>query len=1157
MPTVDANKNILSAGTSYAAEDWATAGAEASLDFKAQAELRRGIDLGVGVEAGVRIEGGLQKYLSADVQGQASAAARVRGQVEVPLDLFDEAGLVVRLQAIAEASAGVRLAIGLKVGDFLALAEDDPRLRGVPLELLQVFLAELDIQGGVMVKAAASAMAYANLALTGRLIKSSADLPGFTVAAEAGVGLKAGAGFKVFARFKVADPRRLIRRSIDIAVDGGIDAALPLLSDRDGRRALSALRTPAKIALRTAFEIGMTLAENQGAFNVGDGGKIALRCVQVALEEAQRFVLEQAVDSASRSLQGALRELGFSNAKWHNAAGVRRTFADRLRALPEEPFEATQANRDYWTAILDEAGAVAAALSPGGDIPPAVCAPLSLVWSAAQLLFVSVERISVANARASMIGMSPAQTTTAYSGPVPPAPRPIREHINAALDRAAGAAIDQADVVRYLVGALRDSALLDTPEIGEVLALVLGPNANAGADALDVLFSNLGAFVPGADGQVSAQATLGALRNALRVYVDTRIMGELQPALAAAAGASRDAQTFLDEVVISTLRTVTGPVFDTVLAWGSGDQDNQRALRELCSSLVFRLLGRSLVVCGDVLTVKAQEALQGELRQLAAHVNDAGGAAPVLAALTRLDRAFIADVLEETLIVCADTFEPMAPERRAQVRGLLYQILDTAPAPDNANAVAELRNAALIPNAEAAFELARLLGEEIAGNVVRFVQALLIRVGLLILQELQEAIRAVQRAVEAWIEELQALAQELARRLGALLAEIDRLGRALEAEGDRLLGQATDLLGFVSAHTSSRTKLRDALATFAADKAVAALRAQGVYPGLPREARTWARDRVRDLVRGLLDNALLDPVLDAVSLLTAETADFLDDVRAIEPGDDIPSAVADLFLDRFEDALRDVFGHSNPRLALSLTIPIVNVGVSFGVSLPLGSLIAAIRSALRDLDRFNNSIGEFAASLADLITKENALRAAEDEHAALDAHRGRTDRHLAEARAPAPALTIVSPQPGAAYERDVTVTLRVEGVSVAWLGLEDGEQQRLYVWVNQEEMPTRAFDAVTLAGTARRPGDIDGHAINRVGSVPPAQHPLLAQRAFGQDQALGEARRSSPARRARTARPPCRQDCWGGRAWSSACRASQPRARPSRHASTITGPAAP
>lgn len=1099
MPTVNASKNILNAGANYAAGDWANVGAEASLDFKAQAQLLRGVDLGVGAEAGVRLEGGLHKYLSADVQGQANAAAQVRAQIQVPLDLFAEAGLAIRLQAIAEAAAGVTLGVGLKAGDFLALARQDPHMRGVPFELLKVFLHELEIQGGVMAKAAAAAMAYANLAVTGRLIRSGTDLPGFTVAAEAGVGLKAGAGFKVFARFKVADPRRLIRRSVDVAVDGGIEPLLTAIPEGSARVALNELRTPAKIALRAAFEVGMTLSENQGAFNAGDKDKIALRCVQVALEEAQRCVLEHAVEFASGQLRSALSDLGFSNATWASASAARRTLADRLRALPEEPFEDTQTNRDYWAAVSNEVIAVAGRLAGGAALPPSLAAPLSLLWGGTQLLFISVRRISEAQARGSILGMSHAQATVPFSGNMPqPQHAAISDHINAALGRNSAAAITQADVVKFIVLAIQGGPLLDiAPEITEVLKIVAGADGGSAADALDIVFSNLGAFVPAADGTVSAQSTLAVLRDGLRAYLDTRIEGELRTALQGAAGSNRDLQTFLDEVVISTLHTVVGPVFDTVLAWGQGDQDGQRALRELCSSLILRLLGRSLIVVSDVLLAKAQESIQTELRQLAAHVDDANGIATTLARLTRLDREFVSEVVEETLLICADTFGPMPEERRAHVRALLYQIIDTAPAPDNADAVTDLRDAAMVPNLEAATELAMLLGEEIVGNIVRFIQALLTRVGALILEELQEIIVSIQKAVEEWVEELQQLAQQLTRRLAELVDEIDRLGREIEDAGDALLEGASNLLGFIADHSGSRTKLRDELAALAADKAVGLLKGHDLYPGLPREARKWARDRVREIVASLLDNRLFDPVLDAVSQIADETADFLDDVRAIEPGDDVPEAIADLFLDRFEDAIRDVFGHDNPRMEISLTVPFVNVHIGFGVSLPLGGIVSSLRGAIRDMGRFNAGVAALSGALITLIAKENALVAATDEHAALDAQRQTTDQRLAEAREPTPELTILSPQPGAALERDVVLVIRAEGVSKSYLGIDDGEQQRLFVWVNQRELPVELLDVTALSAGGTLQGR--GGAFELPDAVG-ALHPLVGLRAVIQDR---------------------------------------------------------
>src|ERR1043165_713085 len=119
MPGPNLSQSLVSGSANYAASDWGSFSASGKLNLLASAELRRGFNVGLGAESLVELSGNVRKFLAADLDAQASAAARVQAQVQVPLDLFGEAGLAIRLQAVAEAAVGITLGIGLSVGDFL------------------------------------------------------------------------------------------------------------------------------------------------------------------------------------------------------------------------------------------------------------------------------------------------------------------------------------------------------------------------------------------------------------------------------------------------------------------------------------------------------------------------------------------------------------------------------------------------------------------------------------------------------------------------------------------------------------------------------------------------------------------------------------------------------------------------------------------------------------------------------------------------------------------------------------------------------------------------------------------------------------------------------------------------------------------------------
>lgn len=1054
MATVDGSRPLLSAGAGYTAGDWASVGAEASLDLLATASLNRGIDLGLGVEALANLEGSIRQYIAGDINAQAHAAARVRAQVQIPLDLFAESGFAVRLQAVAEAAAGVQLAIGLSVGDFLALAAQDERMQGAPLELLKVFLDEFTIQGGIMGKIAAAAMAYANLVAVGSLVPKGQTKPGFLVAAELGAGLEGGGGVRVFARFGVDDPRRLIRRSVDVAVSETLKAIAPSLP-ADSRGLLDEFAVALRIGLRSAFEIGEALAAHPGS-----AGGLALRAVQVAMEELQRWVFESAIAFASQQLRAALASLGFNGADWDAALPQRLALIARLRALPEEPFEATDPNRQYWSGVVADALDLAGVLQGGSAAAEAIFEPLAITWCSVQLMMKSVERISVAQARAAVVGAPTVGATQAFSGSLPAAPAALRDHVNLILNRPSGAALDQPTAVSYLVSRLGYRIELILPGSAGLLGQLTGKGNLE--EALSVALANIGAFASGADGRPDAEASLAVFRAGLSAYINQRLETELAPLIEQAAAGQAHVRIYLDEVLVGTLKTMTGTVLRELESASAGSS-LERALREMCSALLMRLFGRSLVVTADVLLAAALDGLQAQFADWARHANDPGGAVPVLVGLTGLDRDTVNDLVVETLEVCAQTFAPLPAARRAHMRDLLYQMIDTMPPEAGADALEALKSAGMVGNAEAALELAQLLGEEIAANLLRFIQALLTHAAEALLESLQETIAEIQRAVEAWVADLQALARELYAALDRLRDEIARLEAQIDDVVDAIAAQLSTLLGGFAGHAGSRSAVRNRIKDAFTSRALEALADVPGYGLLPRHVRRGIRSTVRSLVNGGLDNDVFDLVVDALQQVSEETADLLDDVRAIEPGDDLAAAIADLALDRIEAGVRAAFG-GRPHIRVAFDAPIIG-RIDLGrIDIPTGAFITTLRAAIRDLGRFDDALEQAAAALGNLIDLEADLAAAAQERDVSQALKDEADDLVAESESTAADLQIIAPQPGAAVGSALTVRLRLTGASEAVLSSAGLAQRRLYLWVNGREVDATRMRLVASAG---------------------------------------------------------------------------------------------
>jgi hypothetical protein len=882
MSNLDLSEPVLGASAS-AASGWGSVEAQGNVNFTGQIEANRGFLFDFGVAAMAEVSGAIRQFLAADLQGDATVEARILAQLQVPMDLFSQAGFAAQLKATAEAAVGVRLRLGLTLGDFIAAVEADPAMAGVPAKIFRAFVEEVSIGGGVYAKAAVSAMVYASVVVAGRLVPGQHDPPGFTISAEAGAGLKAGGGYRVFANLDIANPRRMVGRIIDTVVDGTLDEISRLLPDdapQEHRELLLAAAPAAKIALRNAFELGELIATDQAPQDAAGAQRMALRCVQVVLEETQRFVVDR-VTRLGLDLVNDLLGSDISQSQWDAARTEREQLAASLAAMPPEPFLAVQSNLDYWTQLIDDILSLAARFG-AGTAPASWRQPAAMIWAATQLAYMATRQVTEAQASATVIGLQPAQVHRSFAG-APPTPPPdgIEAVINAALGRSATTPIEALDLADYLLtAAVVDPLIQRFPEIKTYLDIFHGP---IGADAKTILaklLTNAGSL--NISGSTDPSDTLDAIADALAGFLADKLEAEIRPMVAPHLQGRESLRLYFDEVMVPSLRTTVDLVFVQAKSWASGGF-TPKAFTEALSGILMMILGRSLVATTDVLLADAQGTLRDQLLEIADVVendrNDPRNFLSIMSDDTPIPRAELAQLAAETLEILADVLGPFPPEIRSKVRSLLYDIIENQPI-GSADAASQFAEPTFIPNRDLAEQLAIELAEYAGSNFVRFVEQVLSRAAAAIIDAIEDLIEDIERQVEQWISDIEAAAQALFDAIENLAREIAELIEELQARLDEALDMLEDTLRELD-RPSGRGRLLDKLGQKAGDEAVAALRANDLYKALSKEDKRTARSVARSLARAVMDNDLVDFIVAAIGEVGEELADFIEDVRRV------------------------------------------------------------------------------------------------------------------------------------------------------------------------------------------------------------------------------------------------------------------------------------
>ena len=1076
MPTVRLDQDVFAAGGTVAT-DWAQAGGSAQVTIAAGAQINRGINFDLGISALANVDAGVGRFLSAELSGQASASASVAAQIQVPMNLFGEIGFAVRLQAIAELAAAVQVSLGLKVGDFLELAGNDSKMRGLPVDLLRVFLSEIDIKAGLYAKAALTAQAYAQLVITGTAIAQPARnlRPGFNIVAGMGVGLKAGAGFRVFAAMEFADFSRFVARSVDVLVDGACReaaAGLPA-GDATSRALLQAARPAFKMALRTAYELGEFIAVNAPQANAAGAEQVALRCAQVALEEGQRFLLEGLTDAALQALRTALQDWMAPplNARWRAARAARRALSDHLDGFPAEPFDGATATEAYWNTLVTRIVDLATAMA-GSTLDPPTQRFIAVLWSAAQLALVAARRVTRADASLRVIGLPPRQVHAPFQGSlsVQP-PQIVRDHIRGSLAAAPTGALQLGHLVEFLTAdAALDFLRQQNPGVDRFLGAMTGPLGSLANDVARTFLRNIGSAVV-AGGRPDAQATLEAIAASLRRFVGTQIHEELAPVLRANLLSRPDVKTYFDEVFLPTTDFTLDTVFGAALDWSRRGADRER-LKEALSGILMKLVGRSLVATADIMVTEAQRQMQGILNGLADNVEAPNGIVRQLSRAANLPVPVseIAELTADALRIGGEVLGPLSDSQRAKIRTLMYRVIDPVPVDAGTSFMRQLADSAFLPNAEAMMELATELGSVGGERFLQFVIKLVELIGRKILDELSAVIDAAGAQIQQWYEDTRQALEELQQQIGRLAAEIERLANQVARDFDRAVD---DLLGALAplATPSGRRTFKARLADQVIDDAFALLDDNYVYRTLaPASVRGAIRAAARSAVESALDNDILDGVLDIVGEVAEEIDSLIDDVRDLDPRRDLAEQIGNLLLNRLTDAIYDNLGR-DPHINVGFDVTVLGTRhrLLLGrIDVPIDAVVDGLRAAIRQLDAFEDAVRDAAGALASAFAGEARLQTAETERTNKAAAQARLGVQRAELEAAPRSVKILSPTSGSAAAGSMRIRIEVEGLSPAAVEDQPDRPSVVSVFLNGRELPLSSF-TVTETGTTAPP----------------------------------------------------------------------------------------
>lgn len=1084
MSGIDFSQPLLGAGAS-AKTDFAAAQARTGLNLIGDLQFKRGIKANIGVEAFADASAEFSKFIHAKISGTAFARAQAGTQLQLPLNLFDEFGFSVKAEAIAEAAAGLEVALGLSIGDFVLLAQRDSNLIGLPLEILLLFLEEVSIGGAFEVNVSASAKAHASISVSGSIVEKAGEKAGFYYTIDAGVGLAAGVGMGLKAGLEFKDFRRFYGRAVDKTVDSTIQEIiklipkdLKLLIDQSPINPLLEAFSPiAKISMRIAYDIGLKIAENNPGHTKNDAAILCDEAIKTFLEESQRFIfgkmLESGIDSLRKLIQNEIAQL--PNGSWDSALQERTELANQLLAMPAEPFQSSSENLDYWNKLIDDSIALLSAI---GSTDPELNKAISLIYSASELLMEAIRsKINTASSYATAIGVGTVNTSSqSFTGQLNEQPHPkITTEIRKVIG--GNGLLTYADLIQFLINdQIVDNVLIAFPELNQFISIFSSDLAKGENELIKLLLQNARSFDPSnpSSTSVDSKALLTKLVTSIDHFLTDKFKVEILPQILNHV-TDPTLKLYLEEVLFDAVVYLKDVGLNTILNWENETIDNDD-FTEALAGVILLLLGRTVIVVGDTFLTAAQEKIQDSCNDIASQIrtlskNQNGTKSEIEAFISHLDPELI-ELVADSLEIGGKVLGPLSDVTRRKVRSLLYQIFEPIPPGNNVDFLTRLGDDFFIPNLNQLQQVTDELAKISKDRFVLFVREFILQIGEYIFEKLEELILTIIDFVLNWEKKLAGSLIELAD----FLRNLEQANRVLNQEIIHLMSRATESLHSLFDTLGSsllKNRIKNDLKANFVDKSLVELEDNIIYKNLPPNFKSEIRKLANGAVDLVIDNPITNPIFNAIALLANQLDDLLPDIKELDPDDNLPEQIMLLILDKIEENIKNHFGGSNPHISPEINfrfwVPDLSGGhfevlkISLGrIDFDIDPFIELIRNSILSLNFYHTKLNEACFKLGNVLAKELEFIAQQLLHDENNAEKERIEKINSEHSNDPKEIAILSPAALSHYSKSIDVKIHLGGVSMSYLGIGKDEEPRVLIFINGELIPPKSLIADEL-----------------------------------------------------------------------------------------------